>query len=82
MSKLCCSFVESSPRAVSLELDDSKKKFPKLKGADGDIESLCPLIPAQPVNYIRARRKENGTKPTYHRMSRPSSGTPGTGTST
>ena len=48
---------ESSPRAVSLELDDSKKKFPKLKGLTDGSKILCVIRssnPAQPVNYIQA----------------------------
>ena len=58
---------ESSPRAVSLELDDSKKKFPKLKGLTDGSKILCVIRssnPAQPVNYIQATwtKKENGTK--------------------
>ena len=77
---------ESSPRAVSLELDDSKKKFPKLKGLTDGSKILCVIRssnPAQPVNYIQATwtKKENGTKPTYRIVfDEPSSGTPGTGT--
>lgn len=76
---------ESSPRAVSLELDDSKKKFPKLKGLTDGSKILCVIRssnPAQPVNYIQAiwTKKENGTKPTYRIVfDEPSSGTPGTG---
>lgn len=77
---------ESSPRAVSLELDDSKKKFPKLKGLTDGSKILCVIRSsnsAQPVNYIQATwtKKENGTKPTYRIVfDEPSSGTPGTGT--
>ena len=77
---------ESSLRAISLELDDSKKKFPKLKGLTDGSKIICVIRssnPAQPVNYIQATwtKKANGTKPTYQiTFDEPSSGTPGTGT--
>lgn len=60
--------VESSPRAMSLELSDveAKKKFPKLKGLKEGTKVLCVIrssTPQQPVNYLQATwTKKEGTE--------------------
>ena len=61
---------ESSARALSLELNDSKKKFPKITGLTEGSKVLCIIRssnPRQPVNYIQATwtKKANTTNPTY-----------------
>lgn len=59
---------ESSARAMSLELsdDETKKKFPKLKGLKEGTEVLCVIRssnPHQPVNYLKATwTKKEGTE--------------------
>ena len=61
---------ESSARALSFELDNSKQQFPKVKGLTDGTEVLCIIrssTPQQPVNYIKAKliKKTGTTKPTY-----------------
>ena len=61
---------ESSARALSLELNDSKKKFPKITGLKEGTKVLCVIRSSninQPVNYIQATwtKKANTTNPTY-----------------
>lgn len=59
---------ESSARAMSLELsdDESKKKFPKIKGLKDGTKVLCVIRssnPHQPVNYLQATwTKKEGTE--------------------
>ena len=57
-------------RALSFELNDNNKKFPKVKGLTNGSKVLCIIRssdPHQPVNYIEATwTKKNGTtNPTY-----------------
>lgn len=57
-------------RALSFELNDNKKKFPKVKGLTNGSKVLCIIRSSdsrQPVNYIEATwTKKNGTtNPTY-----------------
>ena len=61
---------ESSARALSFELDNSKQQFPKVKGLTEGTEVLCIIrssTPQQPVNYIKAKliKKTGATKPYY-----------------
>lgn len=61
---------ESSARALSLELNENKKMFPKIKGLKDGTKVLCVIrssVATQPVNYIQATwTKKNGTtNPTY-----------------
>lgn len=76
---------ESSARALSLELDDTKKKFPTITGLAEGTKVLCVIRssnPLQPMNYIQATwtKKENTTKPTYRlAFDEPTSGTRGAG---
>lgn len=61
---------ESSARALSLELNENKKMFPKIKGLKDGTKVLCVIrssVATQPVNYIQATwtKKENTTNPTY-----------------
>lgn len=61
---------ESSARALSFELDNSKQQFPKVKGLTDGTEVLCIIrssTPQQPVNYIKAKliKKTGATKPYY-----------------
>lgn len=78
--------VEASPRALSMELDDRKKKFPTVKGLTDGTKVLCVIRssnPSQPVNYLQATWKKmvSATKPTYRIVfDGNTSGTPGGGT--
>lgn len=61
---------ESSARALSFELNDSQKKFPKITGLKEGTKVLCVIRSSninQPVNYIQATwtKKANTTNPTY-----------------
>ena len=61
---------ESSARALSFELDNSKQQFPKVKGLTEGTEVLCIIRSStlqQPVNYIKAKliKKTGATKPYY-----------------
>lgn len=63
---------ESSTRALSFELDNSKQQFPKVKGLTDGTEVLCIIrssTPQQPVNYIKAKLiKKTGTTKPYYRL--------------